>query len=113
VTSAWADTPLGRYLLTGFVERGASLDAESIARVFEALEGADLSDHLPKCFVPTLVVNGEFDSARGGGERTASLMPRAEHRLIAGAGHCCFLEDPATFDGLAIAFLHERGVWPG
>ena len=33
VTQAWADTPTGRYLLDGFVERGAALDAESIAQV--------------------------------------------------------------------------------
>jgi pimeloyl-ACP methyl ester carboxylesterase len=33
VTSAWADSAIGGYLLSGFVERGRALDAESIAQV--------------------------------------------------------------------------------
>src|SRR3954454_12162930 len=33
VTQAWADSPIVRYLLAGFVERGRALDAESIARI--------------------------------------------------------------------------------
>ncbi|MDO9442001.1 MAG: alpha/beta hydrolase [Beijerinckiaceae bacterium] len=112
VTGAWAQTALGRYLLDGFAERGEGLDAESIAQVFAALQGADLSTRLPKCEVPALVVNGEFDSARAGGELTASLMPNAEHRLIPGAGHCCFLEDPETFDSHMQDFLRRQGLWP-
>ena len=42
VTQAWADSPIGEYLLEGFVERGAGLDPLSIGRVFEALQGSNL-----------------------------------------------------------------------
>src|SRR5690349_4975922 len=46
VTQTWADTPIGRYLLDGFVERDDALDADSIAQVFQALTVSDLTDRL-------------------------------------------------------------------
>lgn len=109
VTQAWADSPVGRYLLQGFVERGATLDAESIAQVFRALEDSDLTPQLADCRVSTLVMNGEHDSARAGGERTASMIKYAEHQLLPGVGHCCFLEDPERFDELVRSFLARHG----
>ena len=105
VTQAWADSAIGRYLLQGFVERGEALDAESIVQVFRALETSDLTPKLAECRVPTLIVNGEHDGARPGGERTASMMKDVEHRILAGTGHCCFLEDPEGFDELVLSFL--------
>ena len=109
VTQAWADSPIGRYLLHGFVERGETLDAESIAQVFRALENSDLTPKLAECRVPTLIVNGEHDGARPGGERTASMIKHAEHQIIPGTGHCCFLEDPEAFDELVQGFLARHG----
>jgi 3-oxoadipate enol-lactonase len=112
VTQAWADTPAARYLLQGFVERGAALDAGSLAQVFGALTVSDLTDRLSAYKSPTLIVNGEFDNALKGGTRTASLIPQAEHEIIPGAGHCCFLEDPATFETLVRDFLARNRLWP-
>ena len=94
------------------VERGAALDAESIAQVFGALTVSDLTDRLPAYKSPTLIVNGEFDNALKGGTRTASLIAQAEHKIIPGTGHCCFLEDPASFDALVIDFLKRNRLWP-
>jgi 3-oxoadipate enol-lactonase len=110
VTEAWADSPIGRYLLQGFAERGEGLNAESIVRVFRALEGSDLTPKLADCRVPTLIVNGEHDGARAGGERTASLLKQVEHHILPGTGHCCFLEDPEGFDNLVLSFLARRGL---
>jgi 3-oxoadipate enol-lactonase len=112
VTQGWADTAIGRYLLDGFVERGAALDAESIAQVFGALTVSDLTDRLPAYKSPTLIVNGEFDNALKGGTRTASLIAHAEHKIIPNTGHCCFLEDPASFDALVTDFLKRNRLWP-
>jgi 3-oxoadipate enol-lactonase len=109
VTQAWADSPIGRYLLQGFVERGENLDAESIAQVFRALETSDLTPKLGQCRVQTLIVNGEHDGARPGGERTASLLKGAEHEILPGTGHCCFLEDPERFDAIVESFLARHG----
>src|SRR5262249_24760238 len=70
VTPAFAESPIGRYLIAGFAERGHRLDAESIAQVFRALTESDLTPKLPLYRTPTLIVNGEYDSALPGGTRT-------------------------------------------
>ena len=113
VTQAWADTPTARYLMQGFVERGEALDAESLAQVFGALTVSDLTGRLPAYKSPTLIVNGEFDNALKGGTLTASLIAQAEHKIIPGAGHCCFLEDPATFATLVQDFLAPQSSLAG
>jgi 3-oxoadipate enol-lactonase len=112
VTQEWADSPLGRYLLAGFAERGHALDPECIANVFQALIASDLTAKLPAYRTPTLIVNGEHDNALPGGTRTAGLIPHAEHRILPGTGHCCFLEDPAGFEAIAREFLVRHGLWP-
>jgi 3-oxoadipate enol-lactonase len=112
VTQAWADSPTGRYLLEGFVERGHCLDPECIAQVFQALTVSDLTPKLPGYKSPTLIVNGEHDNALPGGTRTAALIPHAEHRILPATGHCCFLEDPGGFETLVREFLLRNGLWP-
>jgi len=112
VTQTWADTPIGRYLLAGFVERAGSLDPECIALVFQALTVSDLTPKLPAYRTPTLIVNGEHDSALPGGMRTAALIRHAEHRILPDTGHCCFLEDPGNFSGFVQEFLARNGLWP-
>ena len=112
VTSLWADSAIGRYLLAGFVERGHGLDAESIAQVFQALTVSDLTPKLPHYGSPTLIVNGEHDNALAGGTRTAALVPHSEHKILPATGHCCFLEDPARFNALVQDFLQRNRLWP-
>ena len=112
VTREWADSPIGRYLLAGFAERGHDLDSKSITRVFEALTVSDLTGQLPTYKTPTLIVNGEHDAALPGGTRTAGLLPHAEHRILPRTGHCCFLEDPGTFEVLVREFLQRNRLWP-
>jgi 3-oxoadipate enol-lactonase len=112
VTQKWADSPIGRYLLEGFAERGASLDPECIAHVFGALTVSDLTPKLPGFKSPTLIVNGEHDNALPGGTRTAGLIAQAEHKILPDAGHCCFLEDPAGFTALMQDFLLRHNLWP-
>jgi pimeloyl-ACP methyl ester carboxylesterase len=112
VTQKWADSTIGRYLLDSFAERGASLDPESIAQVFQALTVSDLTPRLPAYKSSTLIVNGEHDNALPGGKRTAGLIGQAEHEILPGTGHCCFLEDPASFDTLVQGFLLRNNLWP-
>jgi len=112
VTESWADSDIGRYLIDGFVERGASLDAECMAHIFGALTLSDITPRLPAYTSPTLIVNGEHDGALPGGKKTASLIKQAEHHILPGAGHCCFIEKPGEFDTLVVDFLRRSGLWP-
>jgi 3-oxoadipate enol-lactonase len=112
VAPGFAETRLGKHLLGLFVEREPRLNGEAIAQVFRAGNGTDNTPRLPEMKVPTLVINGEFDHSLAAGRRTASLVPGAEHRILAGTGHACCIEDPAGFDALVIDFLKSRGLMP-
>jgi 3-oxoadipate enol-lactonase len=112
VAPAFAESPLGRHLLSMWVEREPRLTGEAIAQVFMAGNHTDTTERLPTMKVPTLVINGELDHSLPAGQRTASLVPGAVHKVLAGTGHACCIEDPAGFDRLVIDFLRERKLMP-
>jgi len=62
--------------------------------------------------VPTLVINGAFDHSLKAGQRTASLIPGAKHKVLPETGHACCIEDPAGFDALVLDFLGARNLLP-
>jgi len=109
---AFAASPVGRHLLKMWVEREPRLKGEAIAQVFMAGNHTDTTERLATMKVPTLVINGELDHSLPAGQRTASLVPGATHKVLAGTGHACCVEDPAGFDRLVIDFLRERKLMP-
>jgi 3-oxoadipate enol-lactonase len=112
VAPGFPETKLGNYLLNNFVERDPWLSGECIAQIFRARGGTDMTPRLAAMTVPTLVVNGEYDNSLKAGQRTASLIPGAAHRILPNAGHACNIEDPAGFDGFVIEFLRARALMP-
>ena len=112
VAPDFPETKLGRYLLNTFVERDPWLSGESIAQIFRARGGTDMAPRLGTMKVPTLVINGEYDNSLKAGQRTASLIPGAVHKVLPRTGHACNIEDPATFDGLVVQFLTSHGLMP-
>jgi pimeloyl-ACP methyl ester carboxylesterase len=112
VTTAFADSRLGRHLLNMWVEREPRLKGEAIGQVFMAGNHTDTTERLPSMKVPTLVINGEFDNSLPAGARTASLAPWAVHQVLPGTGHACCIEDPAGFDRLVIDFLQVHKLMP-
>lgn len=108
----FGDTALGGYLHDMFSERDPLHDPKAIAAVFGALSKGDARPYLAAYKPPTLIINGEFDNARPRGEETARLIPGSRHRVLAGAGHACMIEDPAGFDALVIDFLRDHGLMP-
>lgn len=112
VSPAFAESRLGRHLLNMFVEREPRLSGNAIAQVFIAGNSTDSTARLPEMKVPTLVINGELDHSLKAGERTASLVPGAVHKVLPGTGHACCIEDPAGFDALVLDFLRERNLLP-
>lgn len=114
VTKGFERSKLGEYLLGAVLERSRALGwtADGSARTMEAAGMGDVRSRLPGMKVPTLIVNGEFDHSRPGGEETASLIPGVRHAILKGAGHCCNIEDPAGFDRIALGFLADLDLIP-
>lgn len=112
VTQKWADSKIGRYLIAGFVERGQRLDSETMVRIFEVLTDSNVRPYFPNYRLPTLIINGEYDTALPGGTETAKLIHGVEHKIIKETGHCCFMEDPAEFNFVVQDFLMRTGLWP-
>ena len=112
VAPQFAQSRLGQHLLNQFVEREPRLRGEAIAQVFMAGNHTDTTARLPSMKVPSLVINGELDHSLPAGQRTAGLVPGAEHKILPGTGHACCIEDPGGFDRLVIEFLCARGLMP-
>lgn len=110
VSPAFRDSTLGRYLLSLFAGTSETLSVAALEAFFAATNSFDCTSRLPAVDTPTLVVNGEFDHSLDVGRRTASLVPAAAHRVIAGAGHACCIEAPSEFNRITQAFLESRGL---
>ena len=106
------ETRHGKWVLNLFDESSYSLSGESIAQIFRSRAGCTMTPRLGGMTVPTLVVNGEFDSALKKGQETASFIPGARHATIPNTGHACLIEDPMAFDAPVISFLQDQGLWP-
>jgi pimeloyl-ACP methyl ester carboxylesterase len=112
VAPDFPESKLGKYLLKTYVERNPWLSGESIAQIFRARGGTDMTPRLGSMKVPTLVINGEYDNSLEGGRRTASLIPSAVHKILPKTGHACCIEDPAGFDEFVIDFLRANRLLP-
>lgn len=109
VSAEFARSKRGQYLLGMHTEMDARLCAPAIAEIFRALQNRDLTSRLPELKMPVLIMNGEFDNALQRSREMSTKIAGAEHHVIAGAGHACCLEDPATFDGHVLTFLRKHG----
>jgi 3-oxoadipate enol-lactonase len=112
VAPDFPETKLGKYLLDTFAERGPWLSGQCIAQIFRARRETDLTPRLGFMKVPALVINGQYDNSLKAGQRTASLIPGAIHKILPQTGHACNMEDPAGFDEFVIEFLRRRGLMP-
>ncbi len=112
VSPEFADSRRGGYLLQTFTERQPRLSGEAIGQVFRAGNSTDTTERLHTMKVPTLVINGEYDHSLPAGQRTASLIPDATHKILPATGHACCIEDPAGFDALMVEFLDSLGLRP-
>jgi 3-oxoadipate enol-lactonase len=114
VREVWAQHPLMQ-LRTRDRSTHALLQ-KSIARypgndlVDSATERPAPVNDLPSLRAPTLVINGEFDSARrlAAGEAIAHLLRHAQRSVIPDAGHLPNLDNPIAYNDLVRKFLHAH-----
>lgn len=112
VSDAFAETPMAKYLFRCFAERDPWHDPAAVQALFRAFSMEDLQGALASYVPPTLIINGEFDSARQRGAETASKIAHARHEVLPATGHACMIEDPAGFDALVTDFLKAEGLIP-
>ncbi len=112
LTPEFMKSRIGAYLIRCALETNVWLSAASIAQVFCALGGTDLTPRLQEMKVPTLVINGEHDASLEPGRRTAEKTPGATHKILLNTSHACCIEDPAGFDALVIDFLRAHKLMP-
>jgi pimeloyl-ACP methyl ester carboxylesterase len=94
---------LGRYAATDLIVPAAEL-TETI-----------VPPRLEDIHVPALVLNGEFDldSRRLAGEALSKLLPRAERKVICGAGHLANLDNPQSYNEILRRFLERYALADG
>jgi 3-oxoadipate enol-lactonase len=96
-----------RELLRAIVERypGRDLQADYIEQPSTAIDWKGLD-------VPTLVLNGELDSAErlAAGQEIAQLMIDARRVFVPEAGHLTNLDNPSFYNNAVAAFLRSDGT---
>src|SRR5207245_8424045 len=105
------ETPLARYFADLFTERDDTADLDSIIHQFRALQ-EPYPDGIHDIRCPALIITGSEDSSH---QRAFELQKRilgCELKVITGAGHACFLEQPGLFDRQLLEFLDVHGFYP-
>ncbi len=79
-------------------------------RQWEAMQGSDPYDRLPKITAPTLVLHGTEDRTVDpeNARVLASRIPGAELFLLEGAGHLYHSEQPETADAAVLDFVRRH-----
>ncbi len=105
------ETSHGRWVMNLFDENSHTLSGESIAQIFRARAGCNMTPRLSTIGAPTLVINGAHDVSLEAGRETAAGISGARQVVIPGTGHACSIEDPWAFDDALIGFLRRLGRW--
>ena len=87
----------------------AARDPRGWAQGWQAIAGLDTLPHLPSLRVPTLCIAGELDQSTqvAAVQKIADAIPGATMRVIAGAPHMLFIEQPAAVAQEILGFLRS------
>lgn len=93
----------------------AETPADVLFDLLKAYRDYDLTEHLEKVRVPTLVIGGTHDriTVAGASEQLAQRLPRAELKMLDGCGHMSMLERHLEVNRSLESFLDEHLGRPG
>jgi pimeloyl-ACP methyl ester carboxylesterase len=111
----WSGHPMARLhsgderaqrLLTAMLDRYEGTDLLDFAAEREDMEEPSTAG----LRVPALLINGEFDldSRKRAADNLAQSLPRAEHAVIASAGHLPNLDQPHSYNTVLRRFLERH-----
>ncbi len=88
----------------------ARLTVAGYAAAVHLLAHGDLARDAARVGLPVLVVCGDADTVTPPDQSRsfAEALPDAEYREISGAGHACYIEQPAEFNRLLGAYAQSR-----
>ena len=112
VSDHWQKTTLGQAILSAMLEKASAVNGLARSLIAEAQAGMNRAALLPGIKQPVLIVTGELDRSLEGAQAAARQLPNGEHKTLPGVGHCCCVEDPATFDAWVIDFLTDHDLMP-
>lgn len=98
--------------LENYLDHMVHLDPQVFMRMCELMADHDLTEFLPTCEKPVLVVAGENDlfTPLHRSERMAELLPQSELFVLAEGSHAAIVEYPDTINRRIDRFLAQRGV---
>ncbi|HEY3916657.1 MAG TPA: alpha/beta hydrolase [Stellaceae bacterium] len=111
LSPAFRATPLAHYFAELFTERNDTADAATIIHQFRALQQQEPEGHFERVACPTVILTGNEDTAHPSAFALQQRIPKSELRVLPGAGHACYLEQPWLFDRFMIEFLEKNGLF--
>ena len=85
----------------------------SIIAMNEALASPTPESYYRDLAAPLLILCGTEDRSLAGAIEMQKVVKGADFRAIEGAGHACMIERPWEYDRHCVAFLAQRGLFPG
>jgi pimeloyl-ACP methyl ester carboxylesterase len=104
---------MAHYFAGLFSERNELADVESIIYQFEALAQPSPENLHSGIKCPSIILTGSEDNAHPRAFALQVRIPGCELRVLPGAGHACYMEQPWLFDRFMLQFLTKNGLFPG
>lgn len=112
LSAGFRPNPLAHYFAELFTERNDTADAATIIHQFRALQLPEPDGHFERIACPTTILTGSEDTAHQSAFALQKRIPGCELKVLPGAGHACYLEQPWLFDRFMIEFLKKNGLFP-
>ena len=113
LSPAFRATPMAHYFAEMFGERNDTADVDTICLQFEALQKPEAPDHFERIACPTTILTGTEDGAHPTAFALQKRIRNCELKVLPGAGHACYMEQPWLFDRFMIEFLTKHGLFAG
>ena len=112
LSPAFRATPLAQFFADLFAERNPHADVQTIIHQFEALAKAEPEDLHARIACPAIILTGSEDGSHPRAAALKARIPGCEMKILYGAGHACYIEQPWLFDHYMIEFLKQHRLFP-
>ena len=108
LSQAFLDSDPGEVLTGMYLANADKLDPAAVIRMYEALKAYEAKDRLAQIKVPTLILAGEHDMARGMCQEINALITGSTMHTLAGGSHACCTDTAREFNEILLSFLESQ-----